>query len=153
MTIQLLFAFLGGVLTIAAPCILPVLPILLGSSVGQNNKSRPLLIVVGFVATFALAGLILSVVVQHIPFLNQNNIRATAIALIGIFGLFLIWPLPFEKLTEKFSGTTNALAGKASGSGNALALGMVLGLVWAPCAGPILAAILALIASQGNTAH
>jgi cytochrome c biogenesis protein CcdA/thiol-disulfide isomerase/thioredoxin len=151
--LQILFAFIGGVLTIAAPCILPVLPILLGTSIGENKKSRPLYIVLGFVSTFALAGLIISILVQHIPFLNQNNIRTIAIFFIAIFGIFLMWPVPFEWLMQKFNGVTNEASQKASSSGSALALGMTLGLVWAPCAGPILAAILALVAAQGNTGH
>src|ERR1041385_3984981 len=116
--LQLLFAFLGGVLTVAAPCILPVLPILLGSSIGQRDKLRPLYIVLGFVSTFALASLVLSIVAAHIPFLSQNNVRLLAIFLIAIFGLFLIWPRPFEWLTTKFSGLTNSAANAANKNGS-----------------------------------
>jgi len=152
--LQIIFAFLGGVLTVAAPCILPILPILLGSSVGQKNKLRPLFIVLGFITTFALVSLILAVAVQYVPFLNQNTIRSIAIVLIGIFGIFLIWPLPFELLMARLSPLMNR-AGQTNGDGNmgALLLGMSLGLVWAPCAGPILATILALIAVNGPTLH
>jgi cytochrome c biogenesis protein CcdA/thiol-disulfide isomerase/thioredoxin len=151
--VQILFAFLGGVLTVAAPCILPVLPILLGSSVGQKNKLRPLFIILGFITTFALTSLVISIIVRYVPFFSQDHIRTIAVIFIGIFGIFLIWPLPFELLMSKFSRITNATAGVGRGQSNTsgLLLGMTLGLVWAPCAGPILATILALIALQGNT--
>ena len=64
--VQFLFAFLAGILTIAAPCILPMLPIILGASVGQKSKLRPLFIVMGFVMSFAAASLILSTLVTHL---------------------------------------------------------------------------------------
>ncbi len=151
--IQIIFAFLGGVLTVAAPCILPVLPIILGSSVGQNNRLRPLFIVLGFITSFALASLLISVAINYIPWFNQNNVRNIAILLIGLFGIFLLWPRPFEWLMSKFHFISNATAGVGNQQSNtgALILGMTLGLVWAPCAGPILAAILALIAISGSS--
>src|SRR5678815_1749053 len=103
--IQILFAFLAGILTIAAPCILPMLPIILGASVGQKNKLRPLFIVIGFVASFAAASLLLSALITHLG-LSQNLIRNIAIVLLLVFA-FLIWPLPFELLTAKLSGFIN----------------------------------------------
>src|SRR5581483_8302091 len=109
--LQILFAFLAGVLTVAAPCILPVLPILLGASVGQTSKQRPLLIVCGFVVSFAAASLVLSTIVTHLG-LSQNAIRYFAEALLLIFGLLMVWPKPFEILASKMSGVINR-AGQA----------------------------------------
>jgi len=70
--IQILFAFLAGILTIAAPCILPMLPIILGASVGQKNKLRPLFIVMGFVVSFAAASLLLSALITSWTFAKFN---------------------------------------------------------------------------------
>ena len=92
--IQILFAFLAGILTIAAPCILPMLPIILGASVGQTDKKRPLFIVLGFILSFAAASLILSLIVTHLG-LSQNTIRYGAIIILFIFAVFMIWPTPF----------------------------------------------------------
>jgi cytochrome c biogenesis protein CcdA/thiol-disulfide isomerase/thioredoxin len=151
MSIQILFAVLAGILTIAAPCILPMLPILLGASVGQQSRQRPLFIVMGFIVTFAAASLLLSAIIQSLH-LSPNLIRDIAIGLLAVFGIFLIWPKPFELLTTKLSGVINK-AGQTKSQGNwgGLLLGLTLGLVWTPCAGPILGSILTLIATQGST--
>jgi len=152
--LQILLAFAGGLLTVAAPCILPVLPILLGSSVGNTNKLRPIFIVLGFITSFALASILISILVLYIPFFSHDNIRTFAIILIAIFGIFLLWPKPFEMVMGTLSPLMNRVAGVQSHDNTgALLLGMTLGIVWAPCAGPILAAILALIAISGNSLH
>jgi cytochrome c biogenesis protein CcdA/thiol-disulfide isomerase/thioredoxin len=153
MIIQILFAILAGILTIAAPCILPMLPILLGASVGQQSKQRPLLIVVGFIVSFSAAALLLSAIIGRLN-LNPNLLRDIAITFLGIFGLLMIWPKPFELLTAKMSGTINSANQLGSGQGNwgGLILGLVLGIIWTPCAGPILGSILTLVATQGSTA-
>lgn len=150
--IEILFALLAGILTIAAPCILPMLPILLGSSVGQNSKQRPLLIVSGFVVSFAGAALFLSFLVQQLG-VSPDSIRNVAVFVLGIFAIFMIWPTPFELLTVKMSGLINKANQAGSGQGNmsGLILGLVLGIIWTPCAGPILGAILTLIATQTDS--
>jgi len=151
--VQFLFAFLAGILTIAAPCILPMLPIILGASVGQKSKLRPLFIVMGFVMSFAAASLVLSALVTHLG-LSQNFIRNIAIALLVIFAFFMIFPKPLESLTVKLSGVigkASDIGGSRGGYTGAFILGLVLGVVWTPCAGPVLGAILTLVATQGTT--
>src|SRR5689334_15363965 len=153
--IQFLFAFLAGILTIAAPCILPMLPIILGASVSQKSKLRPLFIVLGFVVSFAAASLILSALVTHLG-ISQNIIRNIAILMLAIFASFMIWPAPFEFVTSKLSGFINKASevGNArKGNSGAFILGLVLGIVWTPCAGPVLGTILTLVATQGTTAR
>lgn len=152
--IQILFAFLAGILTIAAPCILPMLPIILGASVGQKSKVRPLFIVLGFIVSFAAASLVLSALVTHLG-LSQNFIRNIAIVLLVIFAFFMIFPKPFELLTVRLSGLINKASAAGSsrkGNSGAFILGLVLGIVWTPCAGPVLGTILTLVATQGTTA-
>lgn len=152
--IQILLALIAGMLTIAAPCILLPLPILLGSSVGQNSKTRPLFITLGFVITFAMLGIALNFLVQNLG-LNPNTLRTVAVVLLALFALFMIWPTPFEKLTQHLSGLINRAAktGQAAGTGNGggFVMGVVIGVIWAPCAGPILGSILTLIAQESNT--
>ncbi len=150
MIIQVIFSFLAGILTIAAPCILPVLPIMLGSSIGQTSKKRPIFIVVGFILSFAVVALLFSLIIQALH-LNPNVLRNIAVIALAFFAIFMIWPKPFELLMVRFSGLINNAGqiGRMPGDLGGLLLGMVLGIVWTPCAGPILATILALISTQG----
>jgi len=151
MPLQILFAFLAGVLTIAAPCTLPLLPVLLGTSLGQKSKSRPIFIVLGFVIVFTIAAIILSLLARYLGF-NANIVRDVGIFILLIFGVLLIWSKPFEMVAVKLTPLISKVSVKAglgnTGNFSALILGMTLGLVWTPCAGPVLASILTLIALQ-----
>ena len=91
--IQIFFAILAGILTVGAPCILPLLPILLGASVGQQSKARPLFIALGFIFTFSVVGLTLSLLVNRFHFSPQviRQIAIFALALIASpFFIFLL---------------------------------------------------------------
>lgn len=149
--LQIFFAFLAGLLTIAAPCTLPLLPVLLGTSLDQKNKFRPVFIVLGFIIVFTLAAGILSIFARQIG-LNTNIIRNAGIIILAFFGALLIWPKPFEFFAVKLTPLISKVSVKAGlgnkGNFSALLLGMTLGLVWTPCAGPVLASILTLIALQ-----
>jgi cytochrome c biogenesis protein CcdA len=150
---EIILAFLAGLITVASPCILPLLPILLGASLGNYKKSRPLFIVLGFVLVFSLAAVLLSVAAKSFG-LDPNIIRDIGIALLAIFGVLLIWAEPFEKLALLITPLTAKVSQKAglgnSGSWSAFVLGASLGLVWTPCAGPVLASILTIIAIQSD---
>jgi cytochrome c biogenesis protein CcdA/thiol-disulfide isomerase/thioredoxin len=154
--IEIFLAFIAGILTIAAPCILLPLPILLGASVGQQGRARPLFITLGFVVTFATLALSLNILVQNIG-LNPQTLRNGAAVLLLAFGGFMIVPSVFERITIRFSGLLNK-AGEAStkvGPSNlgGLLLGVLIGIIWAPCAGPILGSILTLISQQKDIAR
>lgn len=154
--IEILFAILAGVLTIGAPCILPLLPIILGSSVGSTSKTRPVFIALGFVVMFTVVALTLSFLTTALK-ISPDLLRNIATVALAIFGVFMIWPTPFEKLTaylSKYSTKANSLSTKA-GTGNfgGFVLGIMLGLIWTPCAGPVLGSILTLIATQTDTAQ
>jgi len=154
--IEILLAILAGVLTIAAPCILLPLPIILGTSVGQVSKTRPIFITLGFVLTFAFLGLSLNFIIQNLG-LSPNTLRNGAAVILAIFALFMIWPTPFERMTMHLSGLINKAshAGQNAGKGNlgGFIIGVVIGIVWAPCAGPILGSILTLIAQEQDIAR
>ncbi len=151
--IQIIFAILAGILTIASPCILPILPIILGTSIGQTNKSRPIFIVAGFIIAFTLAAVFLSILTKSTG-LNPNIIRNIGIAALVVFGFLLLWPKPFEMLMKWFTPAVSKVSLKAGlgnkGSWSAFFLGLTLGIVWTPCAGPVLASILTLIALEQN---
>ena len=152
--LELLFALLAGILTIAAPCTLPMLPILLGASIGRAGHLRPAMIALGFVVSFSAVALLLGALTRLFDF-DPNVLReAAAILLLG-FGLLMLWPAPFEWLSIRLNGWLNlgnAGAVQHEGALGGLVLGTTLGLVWTPCAGPVLGSILTLVATSKNLA-
>lgn len=146
-------AFFAGILTVAAPCSLPVLPALLGVSVGQSSTARPMFITMGFVVSFTVAAVFFSVTTQ-IAGIDQTTLRSAAAILLASFGGLLLWPRPFEwfwlQIGTRFVPGDRIITGFAQGNFGAFALGTALGLVWTPCAGPVLASILTLIATAGT---
>ncbi|WP_128928419.1 cytochrome c biogenesis CcdA family protein [Bradyrhizobium guangxiense] len=152
--LELLLALLAGLLTIAAPCTLPMLPILLGASVGRAGHWRPAMIALGFVVSFSAVALLLGALTRLFDF-DPNVLReAAAILLLG-FGLLMLWPAPFEWLSIRLNGWLdlgNTGATQRDGALGGLVLGTTLGLVWTPCAGPVLGSILTLVATQKNAA-
>jgi cytochrome c-type biogenesis protein len=153
--IEPLLALLAGVFTIASPCVLPIMPIVLGTSVERPDRTRPLFIVAGFIVTFAALALTLGAVsaVAHVA---QHTLRDTAAALLATFGLLRLWPAPFDWLVARLPVPTFGGAGgagsnqAASSNAGGFMLGMSLGAVWTPCAGPVLASILVLVVKAQN---
>lgn len=154
--LDVLLALVAGLLTVAAPCILLPLPIVLGSSVGRTSRTRPIFLALGFAATFAVLGLTLHVIVQR-ACLPPGSLRSVAAVLLGLFGLSMVWPTPFERLVGHLGKLTSWAGERArtAGSGNlgGLLVGVIIGLVWAPCAGPMLGTILTLVAQQAELAR
>ena len=149
--LNLVLALLAGVITIAAPCTLPMLPILLGASVGQTSKARPVMIALGFVVSFSLVALALSAITRVFDF-DPHVLRSAAAILLAGFGLLMLWPAPFEKLAARFGGFSGGKAATDPSVLGGFVLGTTLGLVWTPCAGPVLGSILTVIATSKNTA-
>lgn len=152
--LDLLFAILAGILTIAAPCTLPMLPILLGASIGRSSRLRPAMIALGFVVSFSAVALLLGALTRLFDF-DPNVLRETAAVLLLGFGLLMLWPAPFEWLSIRLNGWLDlGAAGGAQREGalGGLVLGTTLGLVWTPCAGPVLGSILTLVATSKDLA-
>ncbi len=149
--ILFLLSYLGGVLTILSPCILPVLPFVFARSDQPFLRSGlPLLLgmAVAFAAIASLATLGGNWVVQA----NQTG-RIAAMALLALFGLTLLLPSLAERLTRPLVALGGRLSKNAdSGMGGSLLLGVATGLLWAPCAGPILGLILTGAAINGASA-
>ncbi len=145
------FAFLAGIVTIASPCILPLLPIVLSGSTGAG-KLRPFGIVTGFVLVFTLATLGLSALVRATG-VSPNVTRWIAVVVLALFGIVMLVP-KLTILMESFASRL-ATAGsraqmatrEATGFGPGLVVGATLGLVWTPCVGPIMASVITLAAT------
>ena len=144
MVILILFAFLAGVVTILSPCILPVLPIVLSGSV-IGGKRRPWGIVTGFILSFTFFTLFLSAIVRATG-LPGDSLRTLAIVVIALFGISMLIPKFQAWLETAFSRLANAnpVRPQENGFTSGFIMGLSLGLVWAPCVGPILASIIAL---------
>ena len=149
--LNLVLALLAGVVTVAAPCTLPMLPILLGASVGHTGKVRPAMIAAGFVMSFSMVALLLGAITRAFDF-DPNDLRTGAAVLLAGFGLLMIWPGPFERLSAGIGGFTGgASAANTQGIVGGFVLGATLGLVWTPCAGPVLGSILTVVATSKDT--
>lgn len=149
--LNLVFALLAGVVTVAAPCTLPMLPILLGASVGRTSKARPAMIAAGFVLSFSVVALALGAITRVFDF-DPNTLRNAAVALLLGFGLLMIWPTPFQWVSGRVGGLTGGNAASSQGLAGGFVLGTTLGLVWTPCAGPVLGSILTVVATSNDTA-
>jgi cytochrome c biogenesis protein CcdA len=149
--LDVLLAFAAGVLTVAAPCVLPMLPIVLGATIGRTDPTRPIFITLGFAVTFGLVAFLFGLFPVVLG-LSQDTLRNAAVLALLLFGAFMIWPYPFEVLTSRLAGVVGMVGefGLQAGGGKigALGLGASLGAVWAPCAGPVLGSILTMIASS-----
>jgi cytochrome c biogenesis protein CcdA/thiol-disulfide isomerase/thioredoxin len=150
MSILLLFAFLAGFVTILAPCIWPLLPIVLSASSG-SGKRRPLGLTLGVMTSFSLFTLSISYL-EKIFHLDANVFRFVAVVIIGLLGISMMIPslgTAFENFINKIlSPFQNKFKKQGTGFSAGYMTGFSIGLVWAPCAGPILATIATLAATQ-----
>jgi cytochrome c biogenesis protein CcdA/thiol-disulfide isomerase/thioredoxin len=136
-------ALLAGVITAISPCVLPVLPILLAGSAASRDPRRPYLIIAGLVASFTLFTLGGAWLLNEIG-LPQDLLRDLAIALLLVLAATLLFPRLARLVERPFLFLTRR---RVSSDRNGLLLGLSLGLVFVPCAGPVLAAVTALSAS------
>lgn len=148
MIILILFAFLAGIVTILSPCILPILPIVLASS-ADTGKKRPFGIVTGFILSFTFFTLTLSAIVRATGF-SADGLRSVAVVVVALFGLSMLIP-KFQIFMEKVLSNLGGLSPKNSqnsGFVGGVLVGLSLGLVWAPCVGPILASVITIAATS-----
>jgi cytochrome c biogenesis protein CcdA/thiol-disulfide isomerase/thioredoxin len=146
-------AYLGGVLTILSPCILPVLPFVFARS-DQPFTRGGLPILIGMAITFALVATLAAIGGGWVVQANHYG-RIAAIVLMALFGITLLFPQLADRLTRPIVAlgsrlsAANAKDEKAPGFGASLLLGVATGLLWAPCAGPILGLLLTGAALNG----
>ena len=150
--IEYALAIAAGMATILSPCILPVLPIVLATSTGRRRED-PLLVIAGFVATFAAGGILIGVLSASSGAL-QGVIRNASIVVLLVAGLACFWSAPFDWAVDRVRQWRASRATVAThrlpigGRIGVLLIGASLGLAWTPCAGPVLASVLSLAASS-----
>ncbi len=146
------FAYGAGLLTLINPCVLPVLPIVLATSL-QAGRHGPLALAAGMSASFVALGLGVTVLGQSIG-LTPETISDAGAVLMVLFGLILVTP----RLSAGFATATAGISSQAnagmemldrSGASSQFIGGLLLGAVWSPCIGPTLGGAISL-ASQGE---
>lgn len=149
-----ILAFIGGVLTILSPCILPVLPFVFSRADKPFGRSGlPLL--VGMALTFSAVAIVAAFGGHWVVRLNQGG-RIAAMMIFVILGLSLLFPSIAEVMSRPLVRAGSRLQSSdpdKGGIGKSLILGVSTGLLWAPCAGPILGLILTGAAIQGPGAR
>jgi cytochrome c biogenesis protein CcdA/thiol-disulfide isomerase/thioredoxin len=151
----LLLAYLGGALTIISPCILPVLPFVFARA-DRPFVTSGLPMLAGMAATFAVVATLAAVAGGWVVEANQYG-RGVAIALLAVFGLTLIFPRLSDRVMRPLVGLGAKLSDAAEGDADrgrsgilpSVLLGVATGLLWAPCAGPVLGLILTGAALNG----
>jgi cytochrome c biogenesis protein CcdA/thiol-disulfide isomerase/thioredoxin len=145
-----LLAFVGGVLTILSPCILPVLPFVFARA-DQPFRRSGLPLLAGMALTFSLVAMAAAFGGHWVVRLNQGG-RYVAMLIFLVLGVTLLFPSLAERLTRPLVSAGGRLQGNPSDQGSvgkSFVLGISTGLLWAPCAGPILGLILTGAAIQG----
>lgn len=149
---ELLLAYLAGLLTLINPCVLPVLPIVLASAM-QAGRHGPLAVAAGMCVSFVTFGMLVATVGQSIG-LTEQVLTQTGAVLMLAFGLILLVP----QFNERFAMATASIGSGAdarlnqinhTGLTSQFLGGLLLGAVWSPCVGPTLGGAISL-ASQGT---
>ncbi len=152
MLIVLIFAFIAGVLTILAPCVLPVVPLVLGAA-STGGRRRTTGILAGFGVAFVATTVLLASALAAAG-ATTDRLRLASAILLGLVGVSIsvdrigAWA---ERRLAPVAALGTRLAGRRPGDGLAggVVLGGAIGLVWAPCVGPIMAAVIATAVTHG----
>ena len=144
------FAFVAGMGTALSPCVLPVLPALLSAG-ATGGRRRPLGIVLGLTVTFAVTIIGLSSVVHGVG-LGAGLTRTLAIVALGLFGVVVAFPAVGDRIEAPLSRLAR-FGPRTGGDGfwSGVLVGGALGFLYAPCAGPILAAVISVGAASGRS--
>jgi cytochrome c biogenesis protein CcdA/thiol-disulfide isomerase/thioredoxin len=154
----LILSYLGGILTILSPCVLPVLPFVFARA-GRPFTTSILPMLIGMALTFAAVATLAAVGGGWVIRANDYG-RLAAMVLLAVFGLMLLLPHLADRLTQPLVAFGNRISQPAApgepGRGSiigSVVLGIAVGFLWAPCAGPILGLILTGAALQGPNAQ
>ena len=153
MALLMLFGFIAGAVTAVSPCVLPILPIALSAG-ATGGRRRPLGIVIGLAVSFTFAIVALVYVISALG-LPDDLLRKLAIFVLIAFGITLMIPplaARLEAWLSRFAGRAGVAGRGGEGFWSGTAVGASLGLIYAPCAGPILAGVITVTASQPFTA-
>lgn len=152
MVIAVALAFVAGLLTILAPCVAPVIPLVLGAAT-TGDRRRSMGILTGFLVAFVVVTILLAPILAQTG-LTTDGVRIASAVLLGLVGLTIVIPRLGELVGSRLTPIANLgarLAGRGPGDGLAggLVLGVAIGLVWAPCVGPLMAGVIASAAVHG----
>ena len=145
-------AFLAGLLSTLSPCVLPIVPVLLGSAMNAHRRG-PIVLAAGLAISYATIGTILAWAGAALE-LNTELVRRMGAALLGLFALTIL----SSNLQQRFAAATSGVGNAGnrllsrlhlSGVYGQFVVGLVLGMIWSPCVGPTLGAAIVL-ASQGT---
>ncbi len=147
MSTLIVVGIVSGLITAISPCVLPVLPAILTSSIqdGARSRRRPLVVVGGLVTSFAVFTLLGGILLSSLG-LPDDLLRWAGIVTLAIVGIGLAIPAVGHLLERPFQNTKLPQLNR---DGNGFVMGLALGLVFVPCAGPILASITVLAATNG----
>jgi cytochrome c-type biogenesis protein len=148
----LTLAFVAGVLSILSPCVLPILPIVVGAA-ATEHRWGPVALAIGLAISFVIIGLFAATVGYSIG-LSADLFRSVAATLMIVVGAVLLMPRAQERLALAGAplanwGDRHFGGGKRGGIGGQLTVGLILGAVWSPCVGPTLGAA-SILAAQGR---
>ena len=145
-------AYAAGALTILSPCVLPLVPIVLGSA-AQKHRFGPLALAAGLVASFTVTGFVIATAGEALG-IDGDVVRVVGAVLLLVIGLALIIP-HFQRVAERIAAPLANWAGQRQaglerfGLAGQAGIGVLLGLVWSPCVGPTLGAA-TVLAAQGQ---
>jgi cytochrome c biogenesis protein CcdA len=144
---------LAGSLTTLSPCVFPILPMVLGGA-AQGNRYAPLAMGLGMAVSFATIGVVIGALGPLIG-LDSDHVRWFGALMLMALGVMMWVPALNERFTQwmmPLASGANDVSSRLKGDTlwGALLLGGVLGLVWSPCSGPLLASALTLVASEGG---
>ena len=153
---QLGLSLAAGSLTTLSPCVLPLLPLVLGGTL-QGSRLAPIALGVGMIASFAGIGMALGALGPALG-VDGDAVRTAGAGLLIAFAVVMLVPALGRRFTQwmlPIANSANAASARLDAGSllGALALGAVLGLVWSPCSGPLLGAALTLVASEGGVAR
>ena len=146
MLLLLGIAFVAGIVTAVSPCVLPVLPVVLAGGATGGSR-RPFAIVAGLVTSFTVFTLTATALLSALG-LPDDLLRNLAIAVVAVVGLSLVWPRLGDLLGRPFYALARR---RPSDTGGGFVLGLSLGLLFTPCAGPVIAAVVTVAATQSLT--
>jgi cytochrome c biogenesis protein CcdA/thiol-disulfide isomerase/thioredoxin len=150
MTVLVAFALMAGAGTALSPCVLPVLPALLSAS-ATGGRRRPVGIALGLAVTFTVTVVGLATVIDGVG-LGPGATRTLAVIVLVGFGVVMAWPALAARLEAPLARLSRlGPRGRGDGFASGLVVGAALGFVYAPCAGPILAAVIAVGAASSRT--
>lgn len=153
---QVGLSLLAGSLTTLSPCVLPLLPLVLGGAL-QGHRLAPVAMGVGMTGSFALMGMLLGALGPALG-IDGDSVRWGGAVMLIAFALVMVLPALGQRFAEwmlPLASSANAASAHLDAGSllGALLLGSVLGLVWSPCSGPLLGSALTLVASAGGVAR